>query len=296
MSQNSSGQALLIGVLAGALIVAIGAASFFYISSKQSVPVGEKAIVTEPSKTEKEPEITSKTLKVPPPQRVDAFNELFNVKTKHGKIKTAKYKLSSIWFDKKITYKETNYYVVFSKTQTLSEETGELEECHACSAEVGAITYKETEKEWEVVSKDKNISSFGSWGDAPDVKPEAIQLSKNVIAFLLESGYSNQGYTSTSKTIFSFSGDSWQEIGSIGVHEDNYGTCDETPPESEESAMGPCWQYDGTISISTEQEKDYPDLLVMQKGTMKNESGKIFKPENNVYRFDGKSYVSNEKS
>lgn len=287
MSQPSSSQPILIGVLSGALVVAVSAAIFFYFKLNQTVktenPPKEPILVT-PVNTQAS--VSQVAIDVPTPNKVDAFNTLFGVNTKHGKIKTAKYKISSIWFDKKLTYGTDTIYVVFTLTYNLNEATGDIDSCHACAPEIGAITYKKQANEWAVISKQPSFTSFGSWGEAGDVKPEPLLLSKLTTSFLLDTSYGNTGMFTSGKTIFSFADDTWRDLGNITTEENNAGACDETVPPTDEFYRK-CWAYEGKISIVPKQNTQYPDLLVTRTGTF-SEGDTV---KNQLYKFDGKSYV-----
>lgn len=286
MDKHSS-QAVLIGVLSGALVVAVGIAALLYLKPNLRASMESKT-----KDNHVQPAVisnvvaSSQSKDIPMPSKIDAFNMLYGVKTKHGKIKTGKNKISNIWFDKTLSHGAEAIYVVFTRTYNLNE-SGEIESCHACSPEIGAITYKKQLNEWQVVSKQKSFTSFGSWGDSDDdIKPEMFQLSTTTTSFLLESGYGNFGQMTLGKTIFSFSDNTWRDLGSITTSEDNSGACDETLPPTDE-LYRKCWSYDGKISVIPKQNTKYPDLLVVRTGSSSDND----KVGNITYKFNGSLYV-----
>ncbi len=287
MSQQSSTQPILIGVLSGALVVAISVAIFLYFKPQQTVPSENhiKEAIQAQIATIQAP-ASQAAINVPTPNKVQAFNTLFAVNTKHGKIKTGKHKVSSIWFDKKLTYGADTIYVVFTLTHSLNESTGDVESCHACAPEIGAITYKKQLNGWEVISKQARFTSFGSWGEVSDDQPELFALSKLTTSFLLDTSYSSTGMSTSGKAIFSFAGDAWRDLGTITTEEDNSGACDETVPPTDEYYRK-CWQYSGKISIVPKPNTQYPDLLVTRIGTFPDDD----KVKNKLYTFNGNEYV-----
>ena len=287
MSQHSSTQPILIGVLSVALVVAISVAIFLYFKLQQTVATDNHTKETMQAQTVAvQASASQAAINVPTPTKVEAFNTLFAVNTKHGKIKTGKHKVSSIWFDKKLTYGIETIYVVFTLTHSLNEMTGDAESCHVCAPEIGAITYKKQANGWQVISKQVSFTSFGSWGDAYDVKPEPLALSKQTTSFLLDTSYGNMGMSTPGKTIFSFAGDVWRDLGNITTEENNSGDCDETVPPTDEYYRK-CWQYNGKISIVPKPNTQYPDLLVARTGTFPKDD----KVKNQLYIFDGNGYV-----
>lgn len=217
-----------------------------------------------------------------------ALKELYGVTDPSGKVKSASNKQSSIWFEQSFKDGNDNLHVVFIKTQSLDEQ-GEIDGCHGCSAEIGAVTYKQANDNWQLISKQQKITEIGSYGDAPAItQAEILQLSSDKIAFLIEDGYSNQGQTDSGKDLLVFSKNNWRDIGVVITDSDDSGNC-------EEGDVKHCFSYEGKISVIS-GNKEYPDLLVTKTGTEKNGKGNVIPAKNSVYVFNGNSYEKYEQT
>lgn len=275
--QSNSKQSIIIGALAGALVLSIGISAFLYFQSKNQ----SQAIVQE-------------TLKEVPqalqsPSNEAALKELFGVSDPSGKVKTAKDKLTKFWFEKIVKINNKNFLVKFFATQSL-DSAGNLNDCHACSVDIGAITYTQNANQWEVVSKQPRFGTTGQWGDVGEVKPEVLQLSSSSVAILLESSSMHFGVMDTGKTLFAFAKNSWIDAGYIQTDSDNSGQCDD---ETGEDSMGPCYSYKGVISIVKGSASEFPDILVSRSGTESIEHKGAPKPAANViYSFRNGSYIN----
>lgn len=278
MNQTSSKQSLVIGALSGALVLSVGAATFFYLQPKSQPQEIVKPAAVEAPKA------------VQLPSNATALHDMFGVTDPSGKIKTAYDKLTSLWFEQSFKDGDDNLHVKFYKTQSLDEE-GKPMDSHATSVDVGAITYKQIAGQWQVISKQTKFGEFGQWGDAPEAKARILQLSPGVVALMVDDGNGMGGYNVEGKTLIAFSKGSWRDVGFVETGNDNSGACDETPPlAGEEWVIGPCYSSKGIISVATGSTSEYPDLLVTRTGTQQNEHGGPIVPAENVtYIFkDGK--------
>lgn len=213
----------------------------------------------------------------------NALQQLFDVTNSSKKIKIASDKLSSIWFEQSFQNGNNNLRVIFTKTQPL-ESNGEIDVCHVCSAEIGAVTYKKVNEGWQVLSK-QQIGDIGSWGDAPTVtQAEILQISSDKLAFLISYGDIHQGFEETAKYVFLFNNDKWQNLGLFKTGESN-----EAMPLCGDEYK--CWNYQGNISLLTEK-KEYFELLVTNKGTEQDDKDNIVPAKNDIYHFifNGKEY------
>jgi hypothetical protein len=205
-----------------------------------------------------------------------------------GKAIKTENKSSSVWFEQSFQNKDDNIRVIFIKTQTI-ENNGEIDDCHACSAEIGAVTYKKVNDGWQVVSKQLQIGDVGSWGDAPAItQAEILQISPDKFVFLISDGDSGQGYETTGKYVILFKNDKWQYLGFVQSGESNSGTSQCVDDERK------CWNSEGKISVIT-GEKEYPDLLVTKTGTEQDDKDNIIPAKNSIHVFNGKEYESKNK-
>jgi hypothetical protein len=215
------------------------------------------------------------------PLWMNALKELFGMTDSSGKVKTAKDKLSSVWFEHSFQNEADDAHVVFTKTQTL-EDNGDINTCHACGAEIGAVTYKKVNDEWQIISK-QQIGDIGSYGDAPEItQAEIFPISPNKFAFLISDGFSQMGYETTGKYVFLFNNGKWQHLGFVQTGESN-GASSQCADEHK------CLSSEGKVSVIT-GEKEYPDLLVTKTGTEQDDKGNIIHAKNANYVFNGKEY------
>ena len=286
MSQQASlKKSVMIGVLLWVLVLSIGVFSLLYVQYKNKPQTISQEKLTEYPKD------------LPLPSNENAVKELFGVSGKSAKVKTASNKLTSIWFDQSFKIGINKLHVKFFTTQSL-DESGQPFECHACNVDVGAITYKQNSKKWEIISKQPQFGVAGSWGEVDDeVKPEIIQFSPTSLAIMLNSLDGNQGYFVEGKKVFVFARNSWHDVGFIITGENNSGTCDETSPPPVEGWLGPCYTYKGTISVVNGSKSEYPDLLVTRTGTEINEfRGAIIPAKNVTYKFKDGEYINPSES
>lgn len=214
------------------------------------------------------------------PSQEAAFRELFGVFDQSGKVKTAADKLTSLWFVQSFKYGNDNIHVKFFKSQTL-DASGEVDSCHACGVDIGAITYKKVNDEWRVVSKQRKLGVAGQYGDVSEEDPEVVKLSSDVMALLFDSKAGGMGYYYEGKMLLSFANGTWHDAGVINTGADNSAVC-----EDPEMAVA-CWRYIGEISVVAGENLGHPDILVTRTGT---EAGG--KPAKNVtYSFKDGAYA-----
>jgi hypothetical protein len=213
-----------------------------------------------------------------------AFNTLFGVNSHGKKVKTANDRLSSVWFSQQFQHEGNQISVVFIKSQ-LIDDRGNIDDCHACSAEISAVTYKQVNNAWQLIAKQIKIAKVGSWGDAPIVQAQKIlKLTSNKTAVLIDEFYEGQGQLTTGQSMLLFTKNNWSDAGLITTAENNAGACGEV-----ELGMHRCTGYEGTLSVIT-SKKEYPDLLVKKTGTITDVNDNLIPAKNDVYVFNGKQY------
>jgi uncharacterized protein YecT (DUF1311 family) len=272
----SSKQTIIISVLSGALI--LGITGFFYYQDNAQPKDASQSTVANAIKTPKNPE------------RNTAMQDLFGVTDPSGEVKTGEEALTSFWFEQSFTQGTDNFHVIFFKTQAIDED-GDPYQSHAQGVDVGAITYKQVGDEWQIIGKQPKFGEAGSWGDVPETTAEILPLSASVLAFMVDSSYSGQGYVDEGKMLFTFSKNIWHDIGYLQTGGDNSGDCDDESKSLE--GLGACWSYEGKISVITGKNTDYPNLLVTRTGTESGANRNAVVPAKNVtYIFNGEKYIN----
>jgi tetratricopeptide (TPR) repeat protein len=193
---------------------------------------------------------------------------------------------TKIWFEQDFKIGSDNFHVTFTKTS--ASENGDFEDCHACAPKIGAVTYRNENNEWKLISKQNNFGELGQYGDAP-VQEQKIQkypLKNEKIVFLLNDGYGNMGEFNTGKDVLMFINNNWSIKGYITTNEEG-GSVD----DNEDDSINKYWKYDGKI-LKIKSEKEYPDFEVIETGTIYDDSkSRITTPDNSRYTFNGKEYI-----
>jgi cell division protein FtsN len=99
-------------------------------------------------------------------------------------------------------------------TNTLDIEDGKViatgEGCHACTSLVGAAIFEKTDGKWQLVSKNKFLSTGIGWGHPPDIKTNFYQ-AQNELVFSISGGFTNQGVTESWSQLITFKNNTWTE-------------------------------------------------------------------------------------
>jgi hypothetical protein len=225
-----------------------------------------------------------------------SLSALFAIKTSANKVTNKPDQLSSLWFEQSFEQGTEKFHAVFIKTQTIDPDSKVVMESHADAAKVSVVVYQWSAGAWQLVSKQVDVGRFGSWGDVPAIKQaQLLQLSPDIVVFLIDGGFTGQGYTETGKGLFSYNvrHKTWKDLGYIQTSGDNAGVCDENKSISADDMATACWTFSGEITLTPSGNNSaYPELLVLHKGTTSNEDNtKIVPMMNRRYRFNGKQYV-----
>ncbi len=218
------------------------------------------------------------------PLWMNALQELFGVTDASGKIKTASDKLSSIWFEQSFQNGKDNNHVIFIKSQPI-DNAGNIDDCHACGVLIGQVSYKQMNGAWKIISKQKDFTKIGSYGDAPNItQAKILQISSDKNIFLIHDSYMVMGEASEWEELFLFSKNSWHHIGGISAIIDNSASMECNDDNKK------CINYEGKVSVIP-SNKEYPDILVTKTGTDFNrDKDKAILAKNDVYVFNGKKY------
>jgi hypothetical protein len=108
-------------------------------------------------------------------------------------------------------------------------DRGGKDDCHACGGLMGMAVLEETGNALDLIARNDLATSFGSWGDIPP--EEAFTLRRigqdDLYGWVIETGYTGQGYTYLSHFIHAPIGDRIIEIGSMPAGFDDLGNCDD---------------------------------------------------------------------
>jgi len=95
---------------------------------------------------------------------------------------------------------------------------------HASGAEIGGLFagYDVTTKKWKIRAQSLSIAELGSWGQAPE--PRFLKLGPDRYGFIMEPGFTGQGYTEQVLLVYGVSGNGFAEMLKIPSFSDNGGT------------------------------------------------------------------------
>lgn len=205
-----------------------------------------------------------------------------------------KFGSTSLWFEQSFWDGKNQIHAIFTETPRLNED-GTVVSCHVCGTTIGVVTYKQVAGQWEFISMQPELTEYGQWGSAPEVKQaELLQLAPDNVALLIHETSLNQGYYTSWINLLAYSKNKWQDLSSVGMGEVNDGDCSDPPPSNKnEEDYGRCWSYKGKVSMKAGKNLQYPDLLITQTGTERGEDKMHVAPVNRVitYIFNGEKYI-----
>lgn len=129
------------------------------------------------------------------------------------------------------------------------DETG----CHACAGNMGLFVLdRRPDGSFELKSGSGRYVEFGSWGRVPDEEFFQVErIGPDAHAWVIESGYTAQGYTAAGKSIFAPRGGTVAEIGHIPTYMDECG-----------SGREPCSTYELNLTFEAGAGTEYFDAVL----------------------------------
>jgi hypothetical protein len=212
------------------------------------------------------------------------IKDLTDITAPNKKLKTASDKLSSLWFEQEFQIGDDKLRVFFIKSQSI-DESGEFNNtCYACGVQIAAVTYKQVNNEWELISKQERVGENGEYGDVQSIsQAEVIKLTPDNILFLIGEKYDYQGESGSGKSLYLFTKNKWIDAGHINTNR-RTNSSSGCPNEFRQ-----CYSYEGKISVIP-STKEYPDLLVTRIGTILDENGNVIPTKNITYEFKDGEY------
>lgn len=237
------------------------------------------------------------------PSFANAVEQVFSMPAVTDAVRTGANEQTSLFADVPFGSSQNIFRAVFLKTQKIESATGKIESCHACAPSISAVVYQKTGDAWMVFSVSKFFTDFGSWGDAAVSLPVEIlyDLATSTVAFLFDSGWTGQGYTTTGKAIFGLSNDGFRALGYITLSDDNVGACDETINEPKDPNKEPlpigkkCWRNSGVYSVEQSPNRAFAAIRVTRTGTESDKEGNIVPASDWIYRLTAKNIYEREK-
>lgn len=274
---------LVVGsIIVGTAIVA-GSAGYVLSSTQQakSPAVADVQIKQEPAAQ----------LAPTAPSNAVALSDLFGIASPDGKIMLTPSSRAEVWFAQSFSSGEEKIHVVFTKQVSVKKDGQIAEDSHASAPSIGAITYKLIDKQWLPVAKQKTFTTFGAWGETPDIKEADVLPLGGTSSLLIESASFGQGYLYEGKTIFALEKTGWRDLGFVQTGGNNSGNCSDDPKDQQDG-LSPCYSYSGKISVGqNEPNGQYPNLTISHTGTNRDANRKIVQATGESVKFNGKDYV-----
>lgn len=217
-----------------------------------------------------------------PPSHLTVLKDLFGVDNldSSGAVKTAENESTSVWFEQAFKYGQDNLYVFFISTKY--EDT-----CVACGGgSFGAITYKQINGQWQIVSKQFKLGSAGRMGFLPDLEHvNKIEFATNKVGlFIHVTGEAGQGNEYSGAFLYVFYNNQWNDLGYLDTGFNDFGSCDDV--------SRPCSGVKGKLSIVNKKDSEYPDLIVtLSQIDAKEIPLKDLPNKNARYLFNGQKYI-----
>ncbi|WP_417423989.1 hypothetical protein [Hoeflea sp.] len=113
---------------------------------------------------------------------------------------------------------------------------GSHAECHGCAGKLGLVVLRAAGNRLALVARNSLFEDIGSWGMAPPEEAfRVVRLGKDNYGWLVESGFTGQGYTQGGVSVFGVLGDKVVDLGFIDTYSDNEGTCGD--------GLGACYRH-----------------------------------------------------
>jgi len=213
------------------------------------------------------------------------------------------FKATRVWFSKNFTAAGVSYRTVFLVTKG--------EECHACSAQIGAVTFRlKNGKEDDWVQSQPNIATIGSYGDVAPLKDahaaydsparidaQPYELGGDRLAILTSETDGGQGELDTVMNVLVHNENGWQAAGLFQTAGSRLDDCRKGALGEAEGAVDEnhdplCYEWSGRVEVQPGPDKGWPDIIVKSTGTYLDEkSDRLVKAADDRYHYDGHLYT-----
>jgi hypothetical protein len=158
------------------------------------------------------------------------------------------------------------------------------EDCHACAPVVGDAIFAPAGSNWQLVSDNPSIGSFGEYGKVG--KYEIVRIGQGSVGVVFLPEGTGQGFLTQSMQVFAeLDGKLTHVLTVDDIAGNNEGACSGAPFNQ------PCWAYRSTYAFKASPSSSLYDLLVTTKGT-EFVAGAVARIDKTVcWSFDGTTYV-----
>ena len=101
-------------------------------------------------------------------------------------------------------------------------KVAERDKCHACRAALGGVVYERANGAWKLEATSEAATYAGGWG-GPPAGMELRRCGERTYCFVVEDGFTAQGYTDVSLRVYGPVGSSVRELLTVPVESDEPG-------------------------------------------------------------------------
>lgn len=162
------------------------------------------------------------------------------------------------------------------------QESGGRKGCHACAGTMGLLVMRENGNEFELVARNSLFEEIGSWGDVPvaDVFELREIGDTGTYGWLIQLGYTGQGYSFFNSVLHAVQGNRITQIGNFPIGWSDEGVCEDG--KNMMSGKG-CTSLNGVVSFKSEGKGKLPDASIHMTGTLEgNAYDKVFQSNFNA--------------
>ena len=133
----------------------------------------------------------------------------------------------------------------------IASASGSSDGCHGCGGTLGLLVLNRlADGSYALAARNSLYEPFGSWGEVPTEEAfKVAQIGGQAFAWVIEAGFTAQGYTGVSQHIFAPVGAAVVDLGSIPSHHDDCGANDS------------CTTYDFSIRFAPGTGSTYFDAV-----------------------------------
>lgn len=155
-------------------------------------------------------------------------------------------------------------------------EKGEVNDCHACGADISAAIFHEAVSgKWQIETFAKHFTALGSFGESGE--SSLTQFGKDEWCLRLDMEWQGNGISSEYASFWDL--EDLNRVFSYVVHEDNSGSVGEDPVHG--------YSYDKTIHFLTNEDTEtaWWDFELVTRGTVFDTEDEKSVPANHVVRY-----------
>lgn len=163
-------------------------------------------------------------------------------------------------------------------------------DCHACAPYLSLFEYEKVDTGWRLVTTNIAVCRAGQWGELPPLS--AIVVAEDKFGVLLEDGYTAQGWTNCTTSLYVRVGDRFKNVLKLLVSQgDPDGRSWSSLIKVQDTKSGLFNLVIQRSGAGSTEELVFMDSAPEWKADVADHSGRV--RSSDVFRFDGQRYVRN---